>query len=292
VGLVALAGGAVAAGFASGQAAAAAVLQSLRPGDHVIAPAEAYYGIGALLKSLFAAWRLESTFADMTDLETVRRAFRPNTRLVWVETPSNPMLRITDVESVAVLAHERGARLACDNTWATPILSRPLELGADLVIHATTKYLGGHSDVLGGVVVTRAADEQFAKIREIQQVGGGVAAPFDCWLVLRGIRTLPYRIRAHSLGAMAVARFLDRIVFCLFAEDVGLLPSRVFTRVVENTQGKPERFRGLATDLFARRWLQLMTKPDHQLIDLLQRCGSQAAQIITKTMPQIGGRLS
>lgn len=207
--LAALDGGVEAAAFSSGQAAASAVLQSLRSGDHVIAPLDAYYGTGTLMRSVYAQWGLETTFVDMTDPQAIREAFRPTTRLVWVETPSNPLLSVTDIGAVAEVAHERGARVVCDNTWATPVLSRPIELGADLVVHATTKYLGGHSDVLGGAVVSAAADDAFARIRTVQMVGGAVASPFDCWLLLRGIRTLAYRVRAQSAGAMAVASFLE-----------------------------------------------------------------------------------
>jgi cystathionine gamma-synthase len=207
--LASLDGGVEAAAFSSGQAAASAVLLSLRAGDHVIAPLDAYYGTGTLMRTILADWGLESTFVDMTEPGSIRAAFRPTTRLVWVETPSNPLLRVTDIAAVAEIAHGSGARVVCDNTWATPVLCRPLELGADLVVHATTKYLGGHSDVLGGAVVTAAADDGFARIRSIQTTGGAVAAPFDCWLVLRGIRTLPHRVRAQSAGAMAVATFLE-----------------------------------------------------------------------------------
>jgi cystathionine gamma-synthase len=184
------------------------VLQALSPGDHVLAPDDAYHGTSRLLREVFERWGLGVTFADMTDLAQVRAACRPETRLVWVETPSNPLLKITDIAGVAALAHEVGARCVVDNTWATPILQRPLALGADLVMHSTTKYLGGHSDVLGGAVVTRVEDDFFARIRHVQVTGGAVAAPFDCWLVLRGIRTVPYRMRAHSENALRVATFL------------------------------------------------------------------------------------
>lgn len=207
--LAALEGGAAAAAFASGSAAAVAVFQALRPGDHVVAPLDAYHGTTRILRELFVDWGLEVSFVDLTDLAAVRAAMRPNTRLVWVETPSNPLLKITDIAAVAEIAHAAGARLACDNTWSTPVITRPLALGADLVVHATTKYLGGHSDVLGGAVVARADDDLFGRIRLIQTTAGAVAAPFDCWLVLRGIRTLPWRMRAHSENALAVARFLS-----------------------------------------------------------------------------------
>jgi cystathionine gamma-synthase len=206
--LAALEGGAAAAAFASGMAATTAVFQALAPGDHVIVPDDSYYITRKLLQEVFARWRLEHTAVDLTDLAAVERALRPTTRLIWVETPSNPLIRITDIAAIVALARRAGARVACDNTWATPMLTRPLELGADLVMHSTTKYLGGHSDVLSGALVARADDELFQQIRTVQIAGGSVAAPFDCWLLLRGIRSLPYRMRAHCEHATAVAEFL------------------------------------------------------------------------------------
>jgi cystathionine gamma-synthase len=207
--LAALEGGAVAATFGSGSAATAAIFQALAPGDHVIAPIDAYHGTATLLREVFAPWGLASSFVDMTDPAAVHGAVQPNTRLLWAETPSNPLLKVTDIARVAAIAHEAGALCAVDNTWASPVLQRPLALGADLVMHSTTKYLGGHSDVLGGAVVTRQAEGFFERVRLVQAAAGGVPSPFDCWLVLRGIRTLPLRVRAQSESAAAVARFLS-----------------------------------------------------------------------------------
>lgn len=206
--LTALEGGQDAAAFASASAATAAIFLSLEPGDHVVAPMDAYYGTAKLLRETFARWKLESTFVDMTDTAAARAAIRTNTRLVWVETPSNPLWKVSDIAAIGEIAHRAGALYVCDNTTATPVLQSPFRLGADLVLHATTKYLGGHSDVLGGVVVARARDAVFERIRAIQASGGAVPSPFDCWLVLRGIRTLPYRMRAHSENALKVATFL------------------------------------------------------------------------------------
>ncbi|MEJ7811037.1 MAG: aminotransferase class I/II-fold pyridoxal phosphate-dependent enzyme [Gemmatimonadaceae bacterium] len=206
--LRALEGGGAALAFASGSAATMSVFQALRPGDHVIAPAEAYYGTAKLLREVFGPWGLTATFVEMGDVDAVAAAVRPETKLVWVETPSNPLLAVTDIAAVADVARRAGARCVCDNTWATPVSQRPLELGAHLVMHATTKYLGGHSDVLGGALIAREDDDFFARVRLIQTTGGAVPSPFECWLVLRGIRTLPYRVRAHSENALAVARFL------------------------------------------------------------------------------------
>jgi cystathionine gamma-synthase len=206
--LAALEGGGTAIAFASGMAATAAVFQALSSGDHVIAPRDAYYGTGTLLREIVAAWGIASSFVDMTDPAAVRAAVTPRTRLIWVETPSNPTLAITDIAAVAAIARDAGARCVCDNTWATPVLQRPLELGADLVMHATTKYLGGHSDVTGGALIAPAADGFMERLRAIQALAGAVPSAFDCWLVMRGIRSLPWRMRAHGANAAAVASFL------------------------------------------------------------------------------------
>ncbi len=208
--LCVLEGGAAAASFSSGSAATLAVLQALAPGDHVIAPSDCYHGTSTLLRDIMVPWTLAVSFVDMADSAQVRQAIRPNTRLVWVETPSNPLLKITDIAEISSMAREAGAICVCDNTWPTPILQRPFQFGADLVVHATTKYLGGHSDVLGGAVVARTDDSFFQRVRKIQTAGGAVPSPFDCWLILRGIRTLPYRIRAHSENALTVAKFLNK----------------------------------------------------------------------------------
>ncbi len=206
--LSALEGGVAAAAFASGSAATLAVFQALDPGDHVIAPDDAYYGTPVLLRDHLARWGLTTSFVDMSDPAAVAAAITPRTRLVWIETPSNPRLRVADIAAIAEIARRAGAASAVDNTWATPVLQRPLDLGADLVMHSTTKYLSGHSDVLGGVVIAREETGLFGRIRGLQVAGGAVPAPFDCWLVLRGIRSLPYRMRGHVEGARRVAEFL------------------------------------------------------------------------------------
>jgi cystathionine gamma-synthase len=206
--LALLEGGAVAAAFASGSAAATAVFQSLEPNDHVLAPLEAYHGILRLLRSQFQRWNLAVDFVDMTDLDLVRHAMRPTTKIVWAETPSNPTLKLTDLAAVAQIAHAGGALFACDNTW-TPLIQQPFALGADLVMHSTTKYFGGHSDVLSGALIAREDNEFFQRIREVQKLAGAIPGPFDCWLVHRGMHTLPWRMRAHSENAQRVAQFLE-----------------------------------------------------------------------------------
>src|SRR6267143_4160037 len=189
-GLAALEGGEDAAAFGSGLAACSAILQALAPGDHVVAPTDVYHGMTKLLREVFARWGLEVSFVDMTKLDEMKQAVRPRTKLIWVETPSNPRLRITDIARVVEVAHAAGAICVCDNTWA-PIVQRPLDLGADLVIHSTTKYLGGHSDVMGGIAIAKKKTDFFERVREIQATGGAVPSPFDCWLILRGMRSLP-----------------------------------------------------------------------------------------------------
>jgi cystathionine gamma-synthase len=205
--LAELENGAGAVAFASASAATAAVFQALAPGDHVVAPLDAYFGTGKLLRDTFMPWGLAVDFVDMTDATAIKAALTPRTKIVWVETPSNPLWRVTDVAAVAALAHGAGAVCVCDNTSA-PIIQRPLAMGADLIVYATTKYLGGHGDVLGGAVVARVRDALFERVRAIQGSGGAVPSPFDCWLVRRGIRTLPWRMRAHSDNALKVATFL------------------------------------------------------------------------------------
>jgi cystathionine gamma-synthase len=189
-------------------AATAAVFQSLAPGDHVLAPRDAYYGTAKLLREVMTGWGLESTLVDMTDPAAVAGAITARTRLVWIETPSNPSLAVTDIARVVAIARAAGARTVCDNTWATPVLQRPLALGCDLVMHSTTKYLGGHSDLTGGALVASIESDWTARLRNLQILGGAVPSAFDCWLLMRGIRTLPWRMRAHEENAASVAGFL------------------------------------------------------------------------------------
>jgi cystathionine gamma-synthase len=206
--LMHLEGGTAAIAYGSGSAASLAVFQALAPGDHVLAPDDIYYGTLRQLREILGEWGLETDVVDMTDVAAVQRALRPTTKVVWVETPSNPLVRVVDIAALATLAHSVGARCVVDNTWATPVLQRPLALGADLVMHSTTKYLGGHSDLLGGALVAARDDAFVARLRLMQQLGGAIPSPFDCWLLLRGIRTLPWRMRAHCANAKAVAAFL------------------------------------------------------------------------------------
>src|ERR1700730_4480437 len=206
-GLAALEGGEAAAAFGSGLAASSAILQALAPGDHVIAPTDVYHGMTKLLREVYMRWGLDVNFVDMTKLEQIKQAFTSKTKLVWIETPSNPLLKITDIAAVAEAANGAGALCACDNTRA-PVVQTPLDLGAAFVMHSTTKYLGGHSDVMGGAIVAKHAAGFFERVREIQGASGGIPSPFDCWLILRGLRTLPCRMRAHSDNAPKIATWL------------------------------------------------------------------------------------
>ena len=206
--MAAVEGGEAALAFASGQAATAAVFQALKPGDHVLLPESVYYGTPKLVNEMFVPWGLQATSMAMNDLAAVRAAMRPNTRLVWIETPSNPLLTISDIAGIVAIARNAGALVAVDNTWATPLGQRPLELGADISMHASTKYLGGHTDVMGGLLIARQDDEFFARVRSAQATAGGIPAPFDSWLVHRGLKTLAWRVRAHTENAVAVTNFL------------------------------------------------------------------------------------
>jgi cystathionine gamma-synthase len=208
--LAALEGGAAAAVFASGSSATMTLVQTLGPGIHIVAPDDAYFGTTKLFRDIFGPWGVETTCVDMMNLDAVQGALRPNTKLLWAETPSNPLIRVVDIARLAELAHGVGAICAVDNTWATPVLQRPLDLGVDFAMHATTKYLGGHSDVLGGALVARSDGEVFQRVRTTQISGGAVPSPFECWLTLRGIRTLPWRVRAQSANALTLANHLEQ----------------------------------------------------------------------------------
>jgi cystathionine gamma-lyase len=193
--------------FASGLAAENAVLSLLQPGDHVVATRDLYGGTYRLFEQVWAKYGIEFTYADGDDLDALRRAFRPNTKLLWVETPSNPMLTIVDLRAVCELAHAHGARVVVDNTFATPYLQQPFEFGADIVVHSTTKYLGGHSDVVGGALCLRDR-ALYEQLKFYQNAAGAVPGPLDCFLVLRGIKTLALRMEKHCENARRIAEYL------------------------------------------------------------------------------------
>lgn len=206
--IASLEGGESAAAFSSGIAAGMAIFQSLDPGDHVIIPEDVYAGNRMMVKKIMNRWGLETDFIDMTDPEKIDSHINPNTKLILIETPSNPLMRITDIAAVAELAKSRNIKTVADNTWATPVNQLPLELGVDLVLHSTSKYFGGHSDILGGAVISKKHDDFFERILLIQKMGGAVPSPHDCWLLSRSTRTLSYRMKGHNEHAEKVAAFL------------------------------------------------------------------------------------
>lgn len=193
--------------FSSGNAAGSAVFQALEPGSHVIAPADMYHGLRNQLKVVYKGI-LDVEFVDMSDLKAIQGSLKPNTKLIWIETPSNPLLLISDIEAICKLVKDKDVKVCCDNTFATPVFQNPLELGADLVMHSTTKYLGGHSDALGGGLITSKKDAFWDKVRAIQEHSGAVISPFDCYLTVRGIKTLPYRMKGHEANAKRLVAFL------------------------------------------------------------------------------------
>jgi cystathionine gamma-synthase len=206
--LAMLEGGAAALAFGSGMAAMTALLESLPAGCHVLIPSDCYTGLRVLAREFLPERGIEASAVDMADLAAVAAALRPSTRLLWAETPSNPQLRIADLAALATLAHGHGAILAADNTFATPILQQPLALGADVVMHSTTKYFGGHSDVMGGALVFARRDRLFDAVGHRRHVTGAILAPFSAWLTLRGCRSLPARMAWHCRNARVVAEFL------------------------------------------------------------------------------------
>ncbi len=207
--LAALEGGAVGLAFASGLAAEDCLLRTVcRPGDHVLIPDDAYGGTYRLFAQVLGAWGVDFTPVALSDLPAVRATIRPNTKVIWCETPTNPFLRIADIAALAGMAHDAEALLVVDNTFASPYLQQPLLLGADAVVHSTTKYLGGHSDVVGGAVVL-ADPELGQRVAVLQNSTGAVSGPFDAWLVLRGVRTLGVRMDRHCANAERIAGLLE-----------------------------------------------------------------------------------
>jgi cystathionine gamma-synthase len=225
--ITALEGGDETISFSSGMAASLAVFQSLAPKDHVLLHRDVYYGVRELMEGFFAKWGLTHTLLDMRDSEQVRRACRPETKLFWVETPTNPLIEVIDIRAVAQAARAANALLVCENTFATPVLQRPFELGADIVVHSLTKYLGGHSDAMGGSVTLKNKPDLVVQIRDFQHTGGAILSPFDCWLILRGVQTLVPRVRLHCENARRVAEFLsthknvDKVRYPGLANDPG-----------------------------------------------------------------------
>jgi cystathionine gamma-synthase len=208
--LTQLEGGVDCRAFASGMAASHAVLQALPPQSHVIIPDDVYHGFKHLVAHEADNGRLTYSTVDMSDIEQVNQSISANTQLIWVETPSNPLLKITDIRAISDLANTRGISVAVDGTWTTPVLQRPFDLGAHIVIHSLTKYIAGHSDVLGGAVICKQDGDFLERLRQTQTLSGAVLDPFSSWLTLRGLRTLAVRIKSQCESAGAIARFLSQ----------------------------------------------------------------------------------
>ena len=202
-------GGEAALAFASGIGAGAAYLQALEPGSHVVFADDIYYDFRTIANDFFPKWGLTATMVDLTDPDRLSKALRDETKLVWLETPSNPLLQVIDIGAVARIAHSAGAKVLVDGTFATPALQQPLALGADAVMQSTTKYLGGHSDVQGGAVIVNSRDDHFERMYKVRKVLGAVASPFNSWLVLRGLRSLACRVERQAATAQVLAEALD-----------------------------------------------------------------------------------
>ncbi|MCA9254289.1 MAG: cystathionine gamma-synthase [Phycisphaerales bacterium] len=216
--LASLEGGRYGLAFGSGTAAADAVMKLLNPGDHVICADDVYGGTYRLFELVLKRYGITYSWIDMTDATNVQKAVRPETKLIWIETPTNPMLNLVDIAAVSEIGKKAGALVVVDNTFASPCLQQPLSLGADIVVHSTTKYIGGHSDVVGGAVIT-SLDKPYETIKYHQNAVGGVPGAFDCWLTLRGVKTLGVRMKAHCENAMRIAQYLadrddvERVVY-------------------------------------------------------------------------------
>lgn len=208
--IAALENAAEAISFSSGMAAIHALFENiLEPGSHLIIPNDCYHGTRSLLETSLARWRVTWSAVDMTDTKTIREAIQSNTKLIWIETPSNPQLKITDIDAVVAIAREHTITTACDNTFATSLLQKPLDMGVDFVMHSSTKFFSGHSDILGGVVVIKEPTEVSNRIRAFQINAGAVPSPFDCWLLNRSLSTFPIRVPLQSSNAMALAEYLS-----------------------------------------------------------------------------------
>jgi len=207
--LAQLEGGADAAAFSSGNAAGMTVFQSLKPGTHIILPDNMYHGLRNQIKTLFIDI-LEFDFIDVNDEAVLRAHIKTNTGLIWIETPSNPLLKITDIKKVIAIAKQHHIKVVCDNTFATPVFQQPLSLGADLVMHSSTKYFGGHSDLMGGALITAEKNDWWIKIRQVQEMGGAIPSPMDCYYLVRSLKTLPYRMKGHAHNAQLLTAFLEK----------------------------------------------------------------------------------
>lgn len=208
--LAQLEGGEIAFAFSSGLAAVNAVFQCLQSGDHVLMPQVGYYASYKLAEEIYGSWGLQVSQVDMTDLPAVEKAIQNNTQLIWVETPANPMLSLSDISAICQIASKKGIKVGVDNTLASPILQSPIALGADMVMHATTKYIGGHSDILGGALILKKNDDWAQRIQRVQILMGATPNPMDCYLLARGLKTLTVRMAQHSKNAAILAEKLEK----------------------------------------------------------------------------------
>lgn len=202
--------GVEAVSFSSGMAAIMSILQCFKSGDHIILPDDMYFGARHLANSTFSRYGFEFSFVDMTKLDDISHNIHNNTKLIWIETPSNPLIKVVDIVAISNIAKMKNILCCCDNTWSTPIFSKPLDMGVDIVVHSSTKYFGGHCDAMNGVVVVRSESEFLENLKFIQKEGGAVPSPFDCWLVLRGIQTLPLRVKMQATSALNIAKHLEQ----------------------------------------------------------------------------------
>lgn len=207
--LASLEGGKYAYSFASGMSAVDAIFRLFNPGDHVVSSDDVYGGVSRLFNRILSRYGLEFTFVDSSDPEKVRAAIKPNTKCLWIETPTNPRLKVTDLEAMSKIAKERGILYGVDSTFATPALLRPLEWGADIVMHSTTKYLSGHNQIIGGAVIVNR-DDLRDHLKFIQKSVGAVPSPFDCWLTMLALKTLPLRMERHNTNGLHVAKWLEK----------------------------------------------------------------------------------
>lgn len=226
--------------FASGQAATFSIFHSLGEGKHIIIPDDIYYNTRLLLTEVYQQWNVRFSVCDMTNIEAVRAAIQPDTALIWIETPSNPQLKVTDIKAITSLVKNTPILVACDNTWATPYCTNPFDFGVHLVMHSTTKFLGGHSDILGGVVITSEETPECisSKIRQFQIIGGGVPSPFDCWLLNRSLSTFYARMPIHCNNAMRLAHFFEEHPNVLQVNYPGLPSHESFVVSQQQMQGK------------------------------------------------------
>jgi cystathionine gamma-synthase len=296
--LAALESGRHALAFASGMAASDAVLRTvLRPGDHLVLGNDAYGGTFRLIDKVLQPWGIGYTVADLSKVDEVRAAMTPATRLIWCESPSNPLLGIGDIASLAEVAHSAGARLVVDNTFATPYLQNPLELGADLVVHSTTKYLGGHSDVVGGAVVTNEGELR-DQLFFLRNASGAVPGPFDAWLTLRGIKTLAVRMERHCDNAEVVAQALaahpkvERVYYPGLAEHPGhetaAKQMRRFGGMISFTHADGER---AALDVSARTKLFILAESLGGIESLIEHPGKMTHASVAGSTLQVPSNL-